>query len=250
MHDVVVPTSKIVILRRTIEALLARPRSTEGMAVVYGETGQGKTTAVAETVNKVDGIYVRAWSTWSSRSMLESIVLELDRSPTYALDPMARVAADLLREQQKPLFIDEADYLVRPTSSKRRPLDLVRDLYDEAQTPVVLIGSPDFAKRLRTASTYAKHARRVSAWVAFDGITRADGKRVVAELAEVDIEDRLIDRMIDVSAGNIASLVEAVRRIEALAATNGLDRVSDADWGRRQLPAPSRFGFSPEYLLS
>jgi DNA transposition AAA+ family ATPase len=242
MKNEIVITSNLVRCMASIERLMSRDEKVEGMGLLYGLTGEGKTTAVTYVCNRLDAIYMRARSTWTPRTLLQSLVGELGLAATYSLDPMMQMAVDHLRLNRSPVFIDEADYLV---TSHSRPalIDVMRDLYDETKVPVILIGSGSLERRLQTNSRLAKHRRRISQWIEFRGVTLEDAKKIVAQLAEVEVATDLVTKMFSSSQGNMGALIAAIYKVEEFAALNGLSSISNAEWQGRDLPSPNKHGF-------
>src|SRR3990167_8645189 len=119
------------------DALINRGPRMPGMGLIYGPTGYGKSTASAWFVNQCHGVYVRAVALWSPSSMLETILREL-RCEARGNSNARRVDAiiDKLAETGRPLFVDEADYLL----DSKRMIETLRDLHDLATVPVILIG--------------------------------------------------------------------------------------------------------------
>ena len=242
MKNRIVVTSNIVQALALFKCLRERGANIEGMGLIYGLTGEGKSTAVTYICNREDAIFLRARATWTPRSMLENIVRELGLSPTYALDPMLQMATNRLRHTQSPLFIDEADYLIN-SSTKPNLIDVLRDLYDETKVPVVLIGSEELSRRLESNKRFDKHARRITEKLRFTGITLEDATKVVEQLSDVSVENGMIKKIHVASQGNMGALVDGIHRIEQFALANSLTSVGEEAWGSRQLPRPQKHGY-------
>ncbi len=103
------------------DSALAVPR----MGLLYGFTGIGKTTATAWLVNKENGIYVRATSVWSPSAMLQEILLELSIDPPSLPAKMLTAVKEQMKLRRRPLFIDEADYLLY----NPKMLQIARDIH-------------------------------------------------------------------------------------------------------------------------
>src|SRR5205814_2280949 len=111
-------------------------------------------------VNKTRGVYARATSGWTPTSMLAKVMQELNAAPMQRRAAMLDFITQQLAAQQRPLFVDEADYLLRDQAM----LESLRDIHDLSGVPVVLIGMADIEKRL----VHNKQlARRISHWVEF-----------------------------------------------------------------------------------
>jgi hypothetical protein len=240
MKDKPVITSNVMRFHDAVRQLRSRDVNVEGLGVLSGDTGEGKTTSVLYVCNLIDAVYLRARATWSASSMLRALVTELELTPTYRHDPMVQLSIDKLRLEANPVFIDEADYLLeRPVT-----LDILRDIYDDAKVPVILIGSEDFVRRIRSANRYDKHRRRISQWIHFNGITFEDALKIERELLDIRVDEELLRSLFKASKGNIAAYSEGLRRIEALAEINEIEYVDTGHWDDRPFPQPTTSGFS------
>ncbi len=221
---------------RFLDALKALDRSCrsreEGMGLLWGDPGQGKSTSVAFAANKHTAIYVRARVTWSVTTMLASLCSELGLEPHQRRNTMLDAIAEGLSARPRPIFVDEADYLFRQTDM----LDALRDLYDVASVPVVLIGMEDMPKRVRSdRAKFSRFERRITQWIQFNGLTFDDARRVATELCEVEVDDDLVARVHEANAGNIGRMVRGFALIETFASSNGLTKVTLGDYGNRDV---------------
>lgn len=255
MRHVTVKTTNILRLMNALDALLADDRRVEGMGVVHGEPGEGKSTAVAFAVIETRGAFIRARASWTMTSMYDAIChgLGLPTHPHSAR--MLDAIIERLADAPRPLFIDEADYLTRPYQSGPELLDALRDIYDLAQVPVVLIGHADFPQKIG-GPRYSRFFRRVTQWVPFTGLGVRDVQRAVGALAEVEvegampvgstdivpIEGTLVEAIYRGTRGNIGKVVNEIDAIERWARTNSREVVTLEEYGTQRLrykPAPS-----------
>jgi DNA transposition AAA+ family ATPase len=128
----------------------------------------------------------------------------------------------------RPIFVDEADYLLRQPAM----IDALRDVYDTTGSPVILIGMEDMARKVRSIG---KFARRVTQWIEFSGIDAADARTLADTVCEVRVDDGLLAHLAKEARANIGRMTTALARIETFARTNSLDSVTLADWGARPL---------------
>ena len=134
----------------------------------------------------------------------------------------------------RPVFVDEADYLLRDRGVM---LDVLRDIYDLSKVPIVMIGMETFARDLAVFGQ-GRMKRRVSQWIQFTGLDEDDSALVMRGLSEVEIADDLCLHVHKVMQGNVGRISIAVSRIEAVAKANGMERITLADWGTRKLMLP------------
>lgn len=221
-------TKNVRRFQAAIRELRGRPLGVEGMGLLWGRPGEGKTTIIAHSANETDGIYLRANAGWTVTSMLQALVRELGGAPGNRRSPMMDFCFEKLRGGCRPIYVDEADYLFRQTEM----LDALRDVYDETGSPVILIGMEDIA---RTIQHNGRFARRITAWIEFKGIDIEDARTVADTICEVGLEDDLLDHLHQEAAANIGRMVVGLSRIERFAKTSGLATVNRAAWGEREL---------------
>jgi DNA transposition AAA+ family ATPase len=225
--------SKIVLVKNVArlaeagEALIRRAPGMPGMGLAHGETGYGKTTAITWYVNRCNGVYVRAWATWTPAAMFGAILRELGRGARGSCAQMMGDIIEALALSNRPLFVDEADYLVDST----RMSESLRDIHDMATVPVVLIGMGGIDQRLAHRKQLTG---RVMQDVRFAPLDIEDAQRVATQLTEVTVCADLLDGLNRHAAGSIRLLVVGLARIEQWAKSRGLDTVSAQQWGRRQ----------------
>lgn len=223
MKSRIVPISNVARLSEAASALVDRPYGMPGMGLIEGETGYGKSTAAAWMITRLNGVYVRALATSTPSSLLDSICkeLQISRRPTNVgtVEEIVR----RLAESQRPVFIDEADYLVE----QKRLVETLRDIHDLATVPVVLIGMAGIRRKL---TRWTQVTGRIAQWVDFQPSTFEDAKLLARELAEVTIADDLVRQLHVATHGSVRLIVVGLGRIEQFARSRGLSQVSAADW--------------------
>jgi DNA transposition AAA+ family ATPase len=221
-------TKNVRRFQTAMRELRDRSLGVEGMGLLWGKPGEGKTTIIAHTANQTGGIYMRANAAWTVTSMLQTLVRELGGTPGNRRAPMMEWCFEKLRGGSRPIFIDESDYLFRQTEM----LDALRDVYDETGSPVVLIGMEDIA---RTIQNNGRFARRITAWIQFNGLDIEDARTVANTVCEIILEDDLLEYLHQEAGANIGRMVVGLSRIERFAKASGLDSVSRAAWNDREL---------------
>lgn len=232
MRRAVAEVKNLRTLEEACESLQHRDPDTPGLALVYGATGAGKTTATSWLAVSRSAIHVRAAATWTPNSMLAAIMTALGFAPLSRTSSMLTAIVESLRENGRTLMIDEADYLVR-----KLLLETLRDIHDMSTVPVVLIGMADFKKRLMHQ---AQIAGRISQWVEF-GPADLDDYRLVADAkCEVELSDDLLEDLHRATQGSMRGLQIGLTRVEAHAKRAGLERIDLASWGSRPFILPGR----------
>ncbi len=203
-----------------------RAYNVEGMTLLRGRAGGGKTWGTAFVSNRVHGVFVRAQRIWSITSMLAAIVEELRGKPVRFKQPMFNFIVKKLRESNRPLFVDEADYL------NEEMIDVIRDIYDCSRRPVVLIGMDDIARGLATNDRFM---RRITQEVEMAPLDMDDCRMVARDVCEVGVADELLGKLHREAGGNVGLISNGLAAIEQMARANGTDSVDLKTWGERRL---------------
>lgn len=227
MKPKIVLVNNVARLAEAGEALIRRAPGMPGMGLVHGETGYGKTTAITWYGNRCNAVYVRAWATWTPAAMLGAILRELGRDPKGSCAQMMGEIIEALALSNRPLFVDEADYLV----DSKRMSESLRDIHDMATVPVVLIGMGGIDQRLAHRKQLTG---RVMQDVRFAPLGEGDAAKLAAELADVKIHADLLAALNRQAAGSVRLLVVGLARIEQYAKSRGIKSIGAGDWGRRK----------------
>ncbi|MGO1072593.1 AAA family ATPase [Lysobacter sp. CA199] len=227
MRTKIVPVSNVARLAEAGEALLSRSPGMPGMGAAFGPSGYGKTTSMAWLATRQHGVFVRALATSTPSSLLEAICKELHISARHKISKTVEAVVAKLAETGRPLFIDEADYIV----DKKALIDTMRDVHDLASVPVVLIGMKDFDRKL---STSEQLAGRIAQWVEFKPASIEDAKLLAMQLCEVGVGDDLVAELHARAGGSVRLFVVGLSRIEQFARSRGLMKVALGDWPREE----------------
>lgn len=220
---------------KVLDELRNRPMGVEGMGILWGRPGEGKTTVLAYATNIHNGIFLRARRSWTMTSLLEAMVTELGGTAGRRRSQMEDWIERRLMESEaeRIILVDEADYLF---SARGRAvtdmLDVLRDIYDQTGTPVVLAGMENIARRIQEEGRFA---RRITSWVEFQGIDLDDVRIVADTLCEVSVADDLLKHLHKECKASIGNIVPALSRVETFGRTNGLSTVSLDAWGEKPL---------------
>lgn len=225
MRSKIVPVSNIARLAEAGDALLNRAPGMPGMGLCYGSSGLGKTTAIAWLATRQHGVFVRARSVWTPTSMLDSVCKELSIASRARVAQTVDAIVDKLAETGRPLFVDEADYVV----GQPRLIDTLRDVHDLSSVPVILIGMAGIDRRI---SLSPQLAGRMSQWVEFQPSTIADARLLAKDLCEVEVADDLVAALHARAAGSVRLIVVGLAQIEHHARARGASTLALADWPR------------------
>jgi len=212
-----------------VRELTQRGPGLEGMGLLGGEPGEGKTTTLAFVCNQVNGVYVRANACWTVTAMLGEICHELGLPRQRLKHPMMNAAIEALMNEPRPIFVDEADYLLRSPDM----LDTLRDIYDMVPGAcVILVGMEKLAPTVRANGRFA---RRITQWIEFSGIDLTDASTVAKTVCEVEVGPDLVEHLHRETRGNIGRMVVGLSRIEAMGRASGAQVMDLAAWGEREL---------------
>lgn len=232
----IVSTKNVSRLADAASGLLSRSQGMPGMGIVWGTTGYGKTTAAAWLATRVRGVYIRAITTTTPSSLLASILYELGEERCGSCAAMVARVVQCLVETGRPLFIDEAEKLVR----SERLVETLRDIHDLSTAPVVLIGEPGIERAIRVRRQITG---RIAEWVEFGPADLEDAALVAQSLAEVEIQSDLVEALHESSHGEIRQLVVGIGQVERYARAKGMTRIGKRDWPKGR---PFSFKYSGE----
>jgi len=209
------------------EGLAARDIA-EGIGLVHGFTGAGKTTAIAWLVSRERGIYVRANACWTPHAMMEAITRELGLAPKRRTAVMLDLIVERMVEEDRSLFVDEADYLL----SNYRMIESLRDIHDRSGMPVVIVGMEGIERRILSRKQLAG---RISRAVQFERADLADARVLADTVCDVRIEDDLLGLVHERARGSMRHMTVALAHIERFAKAQDLPTVDAQCWGGRTL---------------
>lgn len=236
-------TGNVTRLNTAYQALRLRDPGVDGMGLVHGFTGAGKTTAMTWLANKYNACYVRANATWTASAMTRAIAQELGILPQHGAAKNFEAIRERLTQTGRSLVIDEADYLLK----KLEMVEIVRDLHDETAVPILLVGmsghdAQGIERQITSRPKFKQLARRILHWVEFGVISLDDARLLAASNCEVAVEDDLLDWALRQCHGSIGLLTVGLSRIESAARAMGLSRIGLEEWGDRALHLGDRGG--------
>ncbi len=160
-----------------------------GLAVFYGRSGEGKTLAATHMALKLRAYYLQVKSTWTKKDFMEALLLEMSIKPASTTSAMAKQAATELARSNRPLIVDEFDYMV--TDGK---LELVRDLYESSQGTILLVGEEGLPSKLEK---WERFHGRVLNWVPAMPVDLGDAKCLMAVYSPAVVwSDELLQELV------------------------------------------------------
>jgi len=232
MRNEVAQVKNIRLVLQTVRELQQRAPGVPGMGLWWGKSGFGKTTAAAWLVNQVHGIYLRAVETWTPHAMLSAFMNELGAAPMSRSNPMLTFIVESVRVSGRPVFIDEADYVV-----KKGMLNTLRDLHDLSTVPVILIGMQDFRQKVTHREQLTG---RIARWTEFCPADFKDACELAKTVCEVEVGRDLLERLHRDTSGSMRGMTVGLSHIENFGKRTGKSPVTSKDWGSREFTLPIR----------
>ena len=232
----IAPLGNVGMCLSSLKRAITRPTHLPGIVVFYGPSGYGKSTAATVATIRHDAVYVQARSSWTRKAAHQAILKGLGVVPAKTVAEMSDQIAEELSLSKRPLIVDEVDYLV-----ERGTVEILRDIYEASQTPVMLIGEEGLPGKLKR---WERFHGRVLDWAPAQPASLEDCKSL-AELhaVKVRIADDLLAKIHDVAGGSVRRICVNIARIEEQAQVDGRDVMDLRGWGARELytgEAPSR----------
>jgi len=216
MKNVFAMTGNVELFVSLARSLEQRDRGVDGMGLVFGEPGLGKTRTAIWYADKQNAAYFRAKEHTTLRSLLEGIVIELGQAPMYRTSDLYGQVVSALGENPRTLIIDEIDYL----AGAGRGIQTLRDLADETGVPVILVGMLDAERKVaRFRHLYDRLAAHI---MRFKPLSEEDVQRFIGQVSDVNLEESAVEEVHRVSGGKLRKIIAQVYRAEKIAKANDL----------------------------
>ena len=220
MKKVFVKTNNVKRFITMMNNLQNRAEGVPGMGLVYGEPGLGKTQAIKWWAFKNDAILIRCNQMMSARWLLKEILDYMSEIKPYSIsDSFDEVIRNLILTP-RVLIVDEVDYL---TMDKNKSIEILRDIHDKTNVPVVLVGMTSANSRLKKFSHLYD---RLSEIVKFERFSKADIKTIIKELSEIEMTDCAI-KYIYSNYNRFRQIVKVINKAETVAKANGLSSIDE-----------------------
>ena len=220
MKKVFVKTNNVKRFITMMNNLQNRADGVPGMGLVYGEPGLGKTQAIKWWAFKNDAILIRCNQMMSSKWLLREILDYMSEIKPYTVsDSFDEVIKNLILKP-RVLIVDEVDYL---TMEKVKSIEILRDIHDKTNIPVVLVGMTSANSRLKKFSHLYD---RLSEIVKFERFSKTDIKTIIKELSEIEMTDCAI-KYIYSNYNRFRQIVKVINKAETVAKANGLSSIDE-----------------------
>jgi len=219
------------------QQLIQRPPHLDGLGVMYGPSGYGKSVAATVLAVTTHAAYVEARSSWTRKAFLEAVAVELGVAKEKTVTRMADAIGERLAATQRLLIVDEADILV-----DKGIAEIIRELHMISHAPIMMIGEEALPAKLKR---WERIDNRVSAWVPAQPCD-LDDARALARMYVGDriaVADDLLTMLVTRCRGRVRRIVTNLDRARIEATRAGVDAVDLRWWGGREVwtgEAPAR----------
>lgn len=212
--------TNLSLVRVAMERLTNRLDGLPALSVLYGASGYGKTTATIAVANSTQAYYVQIRSAWSKKTLLEKICFEMGIAPAKNTAACLDAICEQLAASQRPLILDEADYLV----TKAGMVELVRDIYEGSQSPILLVGEEQLPNKLKK---FERFHGRVLQWIPAQPVSLADAEVLAKVYApDLQIDGGLMKHIVEMAHGSVRRVTVNLVNLAEAAMVHGYDEVN------------------------
>lgn len=223
INNTLAPMRNVMSFMTMMERLRGRNDGMPGMGVFYGPAGFGKSMAAMYCATRSEACLVECESTWTPTALCEAILDELAVKPQKTVWRMAKQIQQTLSSRNIPLIIDEVDHIV-----SKKYIELLRDIYQKSQVPVVLIGEEALPWELRK---WERLNSRLLARVAAEPVDDVDYNALLAiRCPDFELADELSEEVKQKSHGSarlIVSNLDGIRHEALVMGVSGIVRRED-----------------------
>lgn len=219
-----------------VEKLVSRSNGLPGFAVLYGPAGWGKSTALLAAANASRAYYVQLRSAWGRKAFLEKILAEMSIRPAGTIPQLLDQVCQQLAASGRPLMVDEFDYCLKSAGM----VELVRDIYEASQSPVILSGEEMLPQKL---IKWERFHSRVLSWIPAQPVSLADAKVLAPIYCPVPVADDWLQMAVGASGGSVRRVCVNLANAADEAAMEGWRAIDREVWGKRPIytgEAPAR----------
>ena len=209
-----------------VNRLITRDPGLPGIGVFHGPSGYGKSYGSIQAQNTTRAVYIQVGESWNRRFLLQSILIEcyIDKPRGTVADLMRQVIVALGENPTRPLIIDEADKLV-----DKGMIELVREIYEHAQVPVLLIGEEDLPRKLQQIE---RVHNRVLEWRPAVPVDLDDCRKLAGFfLPGLTVSDELLDKARREGEGRARRVVTTLSDMKKWARLHGAQNLTSETYG-------------------
>lgn len=232
----IAPLANVGLVSNAVRNLMGRNMQLPGIAVLYGYSGWGKTTALNYAQNYYDAYHVECKENWTRRGFMLALLKNMGIQDTGPVYHLVDLACAQLAESGKPLLIDEVDHAL-----KRGYIELVRDIYEGSRCAMLLAGEEQLPHKLKK---FERIHGRVMEWVPAQPASYKDAKHLVNLYCPgIEVKEDLLKVIHASAAGSVRRIAVNLDRVHKEAGTLGVKSMNKESWGDKPLytgEAPKR----------
>lgn len=214
-----VRTENLARLEAGIASLAVRGAREASWLLVTGRPGEGKTTTLYHWGAAEAAVYLTAVQGMTPGRLIAALAERMG----IAQGRMEAAIGARLAASQSAIILDEAGFAL---DDRAACLERLRGITDKSGTPVILIAMPQDVWRF---GQHQQISSRIFNWVEFAPASAADVAAVCQQLADVQIEPDLVQRIHAETEGRMRSVLNAIARIEGVARAASKTRMASAD---------------------
>ncbi|MBX3504331.1 MAG: ATP-binding protein [Parvibaculum sp.] len=220
----IAPLRNVTLLAELVERVQNRAPNLPGMATFSGPSGYGKSNAAMYAANRFRAYHVEVRSVWTRKNLCLAILHEMGLTqPANTVAGMVDQIGDQLARSQRPLLVDEADYLV-----KKSLIEVIRDIYEASQATVILIGEENLPSALKRWERV--HGRMLD-WIQAQPASLSDTRHLSKVYCPgIELADDLTAEAHAKARGSVRRVCVNLDRIREKASTLGKQRMTLADF--------------------
>lgn len=220
-------TQTIAVAATAMQTILDRAEGVPGMAVLSGRPGLGKTTAAAYLTHPVgsDAVYVSCRSFETTKSLSLQLLKELGVAAKthWPISTAYDHICEALIQCGRPLVVDEVDRI-----AEKNTIEFLRDLHDQAHTPLFLIGEEDLKRKL--LNHHERFHDRVLVWAKALPCDGGDLDKLVKHyVPELAIAADAKKWLLQSTSGTARKLVSSLAALREHGRAAGLETITLAD---------------------
>jgi DNA transposition AAA+ family ATPase len=195
------------------------------MGLVTGPPGFGKTFAAQYLQNRYDAYRIECNSVMNRKSLMIYLLREqMGITPAKTMPEMLEQIVIQMQESERPLIIDEFDYLV-----DKGAIEIIRDIHDgSGNCPILLIGEENLAQKL---DKWERFSRRILDKVTVQPLSIDDAWLLANHYCgNLEIAEDLLAYFHTKSSGSAGRIRISLGLAVEKALSLGVERLCLADW--------------------
>lgn len=223
MKDKIVLTSNMVNFVSMVEALVNKPPRMDRLGLVYGKWGLGKTTTLEWYYGNNLCFYVRSMAAWSR----SAVMMVEDLLKSYRVEARGHFRKDIrelisvIKKGRYPLFIDEADRVVRRSIL----IETIRDIHDLARVPIILIGQENIVNLLQRRDL-GQVFSRITEIMEYKELEVRDIQHISKELCDLECKESVASFIRTATLGDFRLINAVLAKAESLCFLNKLNEIT------------------------